>query len=300
MFPRVKRVPRQPDKRNPWTRSGGFTPAPTRLRKAPTMRTPRPMLIVLSLTVGTILNVAVAWSAALILGDSFQVVQRPTALPSAWPTPPQGKRISLAPTIKTDASPALAPRVNNADHAGRAVAGETGGRTWRVTELYVNPGDSSRFEQQIRQFGWPFRSLYSRREFSCVGAIGGVGLRYIDHPPPNLRHGVALADLLSRGDRNSAFYYAAWPDWCTTKLPLAPRWPAFLTNTSLYTLLAFTLLPFLNPRGHRLSRNLCPNCRYPTSGLATCPECGTQWQRLPAADSGVPCAAEDNPRPKIP
>lgn len=238
------------------------------------MRTPRPMLIVLCLIAGVSLNIAVAWSAALILGGSFQVIQRPTALPFTWPTPPQGKRISLAPTIKTDASPALVPSVNNTDHAGRAFAGETSGRTWRVTELYVHASDSSRFEQQIRQFGWPFRSLHSRREFSCVGAIGGVGLRYIDHPTPNLRHGVAVADLLSRGDRNDAFYYAAWPEWCTTKLPLIPRWPAFLANTALYTLLAFTLLPFLNPR-RRLSRNLCPRCRYPTSGLTTCPECGT-------------------------
>lgn len=63
--------------------------------------------------------------------------------------------------------------------------------------------------------------------------------------------------------------------------PLIILWPGFIVNSIAYGALTYSLCRLLIPvrSRSRRRRGLCERCRYPVSGLATCPECGVNVMR---------------------
>ena len=80
-------------------------------------------------------------------------------------------------------------------------------------------------------------------------------------------------------------------------LAMRPHPAALIANTLLWSTLSIPLFNALvASRNRRLSKNLCPHCTYPLTGLPTsspCPECGqTIAQRTL---SSTPCSAAGDP-----
>ena len=59
-------------------------------------------------------------------------------------------------------------------------------------------------------------------------------------------------------------------------LPYGPLWPGFLLNTVFYATILWLLssMPLVLRRWRRVKRGLCPKCAYPVSTSDTCTECG--------------------------
>lgn len=76
---------------------------------------------------------------------------------------------------------------------------------------------------------------------------------------------------------------SGWYDWNpgdpsnTVVFATIPLWRGLLTNLAFYTTLSFLVLWILGPgrRLNRARRGLCIRCKYPITGLVTCPECDT-------------------------
>lgn len=64
-------------------------------------------------------------------------------------------------------------------------------------------------------------------------------------------------------------------------LPLRPMWPGFLINTILYALILWLLFaaPFALRRRRRRRRGLCEQCAYPIGVSPVCTECGASVAR---------------------
>lgn len=59
-------------------------------------------------------------------------------------------------------------------------------------------------------------------------------------------------------------------------VPLVPRWPGFLLDTLFWGAISFSIAGVLarSRRYKRLSKALCPRCKYPIGPVPTCAECG--------------------------
>lgn len=83
-------------------------------------------------------------------------------------------------------------------------------------------------------------------------------------------------------------YVGAWPldssrDWLMLPYAIVPL--GFLVNTAVYAAaLALIGLGMRQARrSRRLTRGLCPRCKYPLADLPTCPECGETIRQKAAA-----------------
>ncbi|MEM7227350.1 MAG: hypothetical protein AAF432_00900 [Planctomycetota bacterium] len=113
----------------------------------------------------------------------------------------------------------------------------------------------SRFRQ-----GWPWRMTEGRRlsrpridtEMYADGVVYWIPRRTFRLPG-------------ARGFSNSALF------------PYHPMWPGLLANTALYAVLTWLVLygPRYARRMHRVRRQRCIMCAYPTPRGTTCSECGT-------------------------
>lgn len=214
-----------------------------------------------SLVLGTAINVAVAWVLVVAIGfPRWQGAGRGTfgigapdrwsqRVPAAWPPTPQGTSESRwwCCTIRHEHAEWPAPIIG--PDGLRTPEGMEVMRTAKVLTL------------QMSEWGWPMRSLRTSRT-NEVGAA--LSIRML--PPPgdhSLAEGIRLPPSLAR----SPF---------VAHLPLMPVWPGFAINTLLYAAVAAALLagPGKLRRALRRRRGQCTRCGYDLAGLAQCPECG--------------------------
>jgi hypothetical protein len=209
--------------------------------------------IVLLLTGGAIINIAVAWGCALWaipakqLGDG---VHRVTAPIQSKSHPQWFEPRSLQSHPMYLRSETYAP-----------------GLTLTQTSIYeLFHGAQVMVPDRIVHescAGWPTRSLES------IGLIEwqGVGPMTVE----KWEYGCAAAPALRPQTIRSLFFgpYAS-------PLPLRPVWPGFAINTLLYAIILWTLfaLPFAWRRRRRISRGLCAACGYPVGMSDVCTKCG--------------------------
>lgn len=122
--------------------------------------------------------------------------------------------------------------------------------------------------------GWPFLSMVSECD-----DVQETGMQAGSNNFPVVRH---LKGCIALPNPPNKY----WPWWESPRLlPLRPLWPGFAINTMLYaaTLWLFWTAPFALRRRRRIKRHLCPACAYPVGDSPICTECGAavQPRRIP-------------------
>ncbi len=123
----------------------------------------------------------------------------------------------------------------------------------------------------VEGFGWPRTSLCQQFRGAPQDAdrplIGGIETGF-----PNNYRGNAWPWQRK---------WHRWVCWVRVALPCKPVWTGLAFSTAFYSGLWLLLFcaPALSRRTLRRRRGLCPRCAYDLKGLppaSTCPECGTQ------------------------
>ncbi len=226
---------------------------------------PRIVAVVLSLCVGLVSNVLIAWWCA---GYSWSGGDVEWEL---WPWRPPDAAVDTNSWYWRFSPPAWRVEPGPGDRRNIAALRSTGAGVdrWRVVRLRVLPGtgevDREFPESRFAVFaGLPWRSLRAYTEpvpfpatteenwvggFDLPRALGGTGIK-----------GIVTGDsgpLEQPG------------------IPLIPMWWGTLANTALYgfaTYMVFWCLRLVRWRRRR-ARGRCGRCGYPADA-ATCPECG--------------------------
>lgn len=123
----------------------------------------------------------------------------------------------------------------------------------KINQLMILLTDrSSNYSQFVREAGWPFRSLDAEA-------------RSDQSLEPRSRYAIDLG-MIRGGLQNKT---GLW-------LPLHPRWPGFLLNTILYTLILWpiSLLPGLYTQIRRRSSKKCLSCGTNIGVDSVCEQCG--------------------------
>ncbi len=195
------------------------------------------------LLLGVIINILVAWGCV------------------CWS--PQTQLESVEPEVMRWRAPAPAdwPAISN--HWAFAAFGLT-----EYESQTVDPVVGMECVQWVLQPGWPLRSMYVARS----------------HRSRGLGAGVAYVAILLSGDQPGSWRDGLIiPDWAqreygltTRYLPTQVLWTGFTVDSALYAWLlwiAFSTTSKMRRR-LRISRGLCPVCRYPIGSSAVCTECG--------------------------
>jgi hypothetical protein len=203
------------------------------------------------LTLGAIVNVAVAWGCCLYgYRDSVASVAKrhpPTGAELAWwrsVNPPEGvmEPTQIWPTQVT----------------GYAECRHIGPGPF----ITLPDGQQGQITSTANwnEAGWPMRSLR--------GVWFGI---------PDPAKGVAW----KRESRGAIEMPQGFPNWFPRRsacLPWWPKFPSFLVNTLFYAGLLWLLFaaPFALRRRRRIKRGLCPTCAYDLRATQSpvCPECG--------------------------
>lgn len=207
--------------------------------------------VVVSLLLGVVINVGVAWGVMLRFGV-------PTSQPQRMHG--EGKDIAWLKPVPVD-WPAAANSWSRVEW-------------WNCTiddQMVVpvrTPGD--RVERhvfgslwvRIVSWGWPRASLgvvWMRKEPITMDAEG------MPRRERGVRGGLPMPAQFQRGP------------WAN-RLPIMPMWPGFAVNTFLYAVISGAVLfgPGATKRALRRRRGLCLKCGYDVAGLQACPECGTR------------------------
>ena len=210
--------------------------------------------IAIFLLLGAVVNVAVAWGAALV--DPFVVkpeVRGALGTETVWVWTRVGVKHIFFRSMGS----------------GSSVRGEPDFPTdimpsWLVFE---GPTPEHKARKQMREIrtidgrGWPAISMWCEHE------------RWYWGPGPE--ETIPLQGGIETG----------LPDWERFRLsslqlkrvlPLRPTWPGFAINTLFYAMVLWSLIrgPFALRRFLRLRRGLCPKCAYPMGESSVCTECG--------------------------
>ncbi len=213
------------------------------------------LMVLLLLTGGAIINVAVAWFTSwaaqwptLQLHDNPAIRHWPQTVPPHWPALKAVRQAQLFGwTLTRYASSQFSPKVFEGDatpeqlHASSAQV--------RISEWFLI---------DYYDFGWPSRSLHAERWTEDA---------YVDSRPMKRTEGHPVPSLWRNG------YRARTVTGC---LPFGPRWPGFAINTVFYAAVLWLLFaaPGKVRRIIRGRRGQCPACAYPVGTSEVCTECG--------------------------
>jgi hypothetical protein len=194
------------------------------------------LMVLLLLTGGAIINVAVAWAFAL--WEPYQSTN-PTDVKSKAPDIFAAHGIQIS-----------------ADDDFYAVQGHGPGLT--ITSAIIESDQPSRI-LMLTEAGWPQRSLSG--VFEMATAMGSA-------PVTSFHHAIELSPRIRA--RNPEMPQLAYV------LPLRPKWPGFAVNTIFYAAILWLLFvaPGFARRRIRARRGLCPACAYPIGTNPLCTECG--------------------------
>ena len=225
--------------------------------------------ILLFLTLGTIINLTVAWGCVLL---------SPRIMPAIWdpPLPSHYQKLD------TRYRPAKYPVYDDGVRAWSSFGYEK----YRVSSFnYMRlPGDELviGYTTFYSKSGWPFISHWKFVATEVEEVASGVWMVKKNGLP-----------TICFGCNISFPHPFRRKNWGYISLPWYPLFPGWLGNTTLY---AFILsLPWLYRmlrRHRRIRRGRCGQCGYlvaPNIGVPGasphCPECGTQIPQFPNADS---------------
>jgi hypothetical protein len=207
-------------------------------------------MLVCSLLIGAIANIAVAWGCAWLFFRSVNLasVGEPTLgfdfehADRAWHAVVQrhfGSRLARAGSDRDEVADLERLRPP----------------PWWVRRVHRWMEDVGTVEHY--EFGWPMRSM------QYVAVYDGTWLFH--------DHRIIAGGWRPRASERAANYQAA-------ALPLIPIWPGFAINTLLYGAALWLLLagPGALRRIMRRRRGRCPKCNYDLRGVSGvgCPECG--------------------------
>jgi len=220
----------------------------------------RVLIILLSLLLGAVVNIAVAWSIV------------------RWAPPirvTQSSEDDHHRLIHGDSALAADLWKHHAPDDWRSATGGGGyeefaaGRLMRV--VFRVPADGPedvRIGVREDRYGWPVKSLFNVQLHS--------------HETYGAWHNIRIRAGWHLDGENEL---AGRAPGCI--LPLGALWPGFVINTLFYAAVLWLLIPgsFVVRRLIRVKRGRCPKCGYDLRGqlpgAAGCPECG--WGREPAA-----------------
>lgn len=230
--------------------------------------------LTLSLLLGVIVNVAVAWGCALLIDpnqvdtpeagvvrtqkNSLEVAQFTRFGITAWATT-WGKSLTLRP-LKVGPDPAiLIPYWIDLD---------TPSQEFQATE-YLAPGELLIEYRYIIGYGWPMKGFWCEPHRT----IGSTNRR----------------ELLSQGGFIK-IPLSSWQGKFPRVLPTRIIWPGFAINTIFYAVIVWLLWssPFAARRMIRRKRGRCIKCGYNLRGdyLTGCPECGLGREEASEQGSG--------------
>jgi len=202
-----------------------------------------------SLGVGLVLTVAVAWAAAMML----------PAGPHSDDIPTKNRGyIGSVPKAFGEPTRAFLTRSPYACY-------------WQVQ--WDGPDENDRFSDDsvahVYRFGFPFLALETQGVYvppkSPLHYDGPARRGAIPMPPWRSR-------IMLVRTQNTQY---------SSDLPWLPIWSGLIPDTILYASVALLVCLALahRRRRKRLRRGLCPSCAYDLTGLDTCPECA--WKRPP-------------------
>lgn len=121
------------------------------------------------------------------------------------------------------------------------------------------------FSQDVRQYGWPARSLLSEVNLVWDPGPGRNAAQMTREAleATGVRVGFDLATMSVARSYNRS-------------VPIVPVWPGFAINTVFYTALIWLLFEGFRwyRRTCRINRGRCPTCTYPFGSNDVCTECG--------------------------
>ena len=215
------------------------------------------IVVLISLLLGAVINVGVAWVLLLRYGVPTSQPQRMhkqaegiawvTSVPAEWPAAANSRsRVRWWNCTIDDQM--VVPVRTPGDQVERHVFG---GHWVRVVS-----------------WGWPRASLgvvWLRKEPITMDAEG------MPYREGGVRGGLPLPTSMHNGP------------W-VTRLPIMPMWAGFAVNTLLYGAISGAVLfgPGMVKRASRRRRGACIGCGYDMVGLRTCPECGMtgRWREF--------------------
>jgi len=209
--------------------------------------------VLLLLTAGAALNVAVAWGinttrpSQIVRVESVHATD-PTDADKVW-VQRHGHRLQDGSQTFEWTHRATDSRINMLEYPNWA-------REFEDHDFIVQLP----FEPRVEQIwvGWPMRSLYGALWSSFKDNNTGIA-------EPIHVYSESLAAPW-RGNHAGVRYV----------LPLTPLWPGFAVNTLFYAGVLWLLwaTPFALRRIIRQRRGLCPACAYPIGTSRVCTECG--------------------------
>jgi hypothetical protein len=197
------------------------------------------LMLLLLLTGGAIVNVAVTWGLAIFAPLRFMIAHNgvfgPTTLPN-WDI----VVISRAGAVLVDAR-ASATRAREGPPFHRHAI-----PSWSLASsapLQIDAQQNRSFQEIA--YGWPLTSSFSRNNWNRRPREWGLVIPW----------------------------FAKYDD---RTLPLRPIWPGFAINTVFYAALLrpVSLVPGMVRRTIRRTRGQCPACAYPIGTSNVCTECG--------------------------
>jgi hypothetical protein len=266
------------------TSGHGRPPAAEIIRAATARRMPmksHPLLLLILVLAGALVNVAVAWACVLWSG-------LPSRKQYTAPTPGEVSRWHVQAPAVIGSEPIVVGIRAGRGLTLRQLSGlrhdpavdidpviSDSGEWFRATVMANGAQVAPRlrwdhFTQTLA--GWPFRSLSGDR---WQGSIYALSTR----EPDERRCALQLDSLPRRGD----VYRAAIPirrdrptDSPGGLLPLRPVWPGLAADTFLYGAILWVLAAALARlrRFIRVRRHRCPVCGYPMGDSPVCTECG--------------------------
>jgi hypothetical protein len=214
------------------------------------MKKERTKLVVVSILLGVVINVVVAWGLAAFISVRPPARQAPPPQPLRWPRHvPEGWPEPSSVSI---------------------------GKWWCCTTIQATghtllddpealnvqpPAEQLSCHLDVCQWGWPMRAMEIQWPHSQKML---VSIWLFRRPTEaSLRSGLPVSTTLTRSSER-------------THLPLMPVWPGFAVNTLLYGAFAGLVLfaPGATRRMLRHRRGACIACGYDLAGLGQCPECG--------------------------
>jgi hypothetical protein len=215
-------------------------------------------MVMLLLTGGAIINVAVAWLPFLRAqwpGSQLKVApfihDWPVAVPSHWPNMESALQADFPTWTLTRYTahrnvPKLEPRMSPED-------------VLKEIKKYQGKSSSKAFIIDRYDCGWPIRSLRAEHwlEFLTTGQPPGTYF-YEGHPEPSIwRNGIRARTAVQ----------------C---LPIGPLWTGFAINTIFCAAILWVLVASAGfvRRRIRARRGQCPACAYPIGSSDVCTECG--------------------------
>ncbi len=225
--------------------------------------------IVLSLLLGGVLTVAVAWGVALLTDQRYEYTRG-----RSWTSFTNGPYFeSERPAAFPEMTLLHRMHLFGASHLWAIERADT-------LELIVHPTSnekvevlfSSSWNMERHEYGMPWRAMVAFEDPWTQSQPRWMSRKMPEQSVFHFSHfslGLEVPGWVLNGQSDREL-----------NLPLRPIWPGFLYSTLLYSAFCWMLLFLvgtarLGLRRRRCQRRgLCISCKYPVTGFSICPECG--------------------------